>query len=110
MELSRQLQFKTNPVNQDQDSTSIMSSVTDARAGDTCPRIAPLIGQCSIAVGAVEDDLEEDSQEAKVEVDEDAAVHSQLMPPWSRPDQERLHRRHRCRTLPQCPRPLGRGN
>ena len=36
------------------------------------------------------------------------AVHSQLTPPWSRPDQERLHRRHRCRTLPQCPRPLGR--
>ena len=33
---------------------------------------------------------------------------SQLTPPWSRPDQERLHRRHRCRTLPQCPRPLGR--
>ena len=108
MEFSRQLQYKPNPVNQDQDSTSIMSSVTDARAGDICLHIAPLIGQCSIAVGAVEEDPEEDSQEAKVEEDEDEAVPSQLTPPWSRPDQERLHRRHRCRTLPQCPRPLGR--
>ena len=53
-----------------------MSSVTDARAGDICLHIAPLIGQCSIAVGAVEEDPEEDSQEAKVE--EDEAVPSQL--------------------------------
>ena len=48
------------------------------------------------------------SQEAKEEEDEVEAVTSQSTPPWSRPDQERLHRRHRCRTLPQCPRPQGR--
>ena len=51
---------------------------------------------------------EVDIQEAKEEEVEVEAVHSQLTPPWSRPDQELLHRRHRCRTLPQCPRPQGR--
>ena len=47
-------------------------------AGDICPRIAPLIGQCSITVDAVEDDPEEDIQEAKEEEVEVEAVHSQL--------------------------------
>ena len=109
MELSRQLQFKINPVNQDQDSTSIMSSVTDAKAGDICRHIVPQIGQYSIAVvDAVEEDREEEHPEAKEEEVEVEAVISQSTPPWSRPDQELLHSRHRCRTLPQCPRPQGR--
>ena len=43
-----------------------------------------------------------------VVVEEEMETINQSMPPWSRPDQELLHRRHRCRKLPQCPCLQGR--
>ena len=51
----------------------------------------------------------EDVVDSKCSVDvEEETLINQSMPPWSRPDQELLHRRHRCRKLPQCPCLQGR--
>ena len=53
-----------------------------------------------------------DAEDAEVNqcsaVEEEEIRINQSMPPWSRPDQELLHRSHRCRRLPQCPRLQGR--
>jgi len=59
-------------------------------------------------VTTVEEDLDVDDvvdRKCSVDVEEET---NQSMPPWSRPDQELLHRRHRCRKLPQCPCLQGR--
>ena len=55
-----------------------------------------------------EEDLDvDDVVDSKCSVDVEEET-NQSMPPWSRPDQEPLHRSHRCRKLPQCPCLQGR--
>jgi len=101
----RMQECNNNPGHQGPDQASTMCNVTGARAGDMCPSTAHPILQFSTEV-----EVEHEVKEAREEEDHREAVEisQQLMPPWSRPDQELLHRRHRCRKLPQLPRHQGR--
>ena len=60
----------------------------------------PLVGDLDVE--------EEVDNLCSVVAEEELEILNQSMPLWSRPDQELLHRHHRCRKLPQCPCLQGR--